>query len=182
MELQRHYHALLPKRGRLIGLCWSSGIRLNDSAWLAEYGRRKSMHFDNLEDILEVSGNTLVSLQIGPEREQARDMVLDLLPEQPTWDDTAALIASLDLVITVDTAVAHLAGAMGKPVWVMCQRDASSWHFMCWRPGASWNEASPWYPSARIFRQHEFNTPHFWDEVISDVARDLQGINAIAAE
>lgn len=55
----------------------------------------------------------------------------------------------------------------------MCQRDGTSWHFMCWRPGASWNERSPWYPSTRVFRQHEFNRPHFWDEVVADVAKAL---------
>jgi ADP-heptose:LPS heptosyltransferase len=96
--------------------------------------------------------------------------------------DTAALIECLDLVITVDTAVAHLAGAMGKPVWVICQRDASSWHFMCWRPRAPWNERSPWYPTARIFRQHEFNRPHFWDDVIEDVSNALREGISVAAE
>jgi len=77
-------------------------------------------------------------------------------------------------VITVDTAVAHLAGAMGKPVWVISRRDGMSWHFMCWRPGASWNEASPWYPTARVFRQHEYDQMHFWDEVVADIAAALE--------
>ena len=168
---------------RNIGVCWSSGIRLNDSAWLAEYGRRKSMSFGNLVPIL-MRGENLVSLQIGPERSQADGYggISKALPEKPTWMDTAALIECLDLVITVDTAVAHLAGAMGKPVWVMCQRDASSWHFMCWRPRAPWNERSPWYPTARIFRQHEFNRPHFWDDVIEDVSNALREGISVAAE
>jgi len=96
------------------------------------------------------------------------------LPEKPSWDDTAALIENLDLVIAVDTGVAHLAAAMGKPVWVMMQRDGASWHFLCYREGASWNEKSPWYPSIRVFRQHAFNTPGYWDEVVADVARALE--------
>lgn len=164
---------------KYIGLCWSSGIRLNDSAWLAEYGRRKSMHLSALEPILKksiLSRRRCVSLQVGPERQQISGGtgIIDILPERPTWDDTAALVECLDLVITVDTAVAHLAGALGKPVWVMAPRDAASWHFMCWRPGAPWNERSPWYPTARVFRQHEFNRPHYWDEVVADVAEALR--------
>ena len=69
-----------------------------------------------------------MSLQVGPERAQNEDQVYveDILPKKPTWAETAALIANLDLVITVDTAVAHLAGAMGKPTWLMCQRDGCS--------------------------------------------------------
>jgi tetratricopeptide (TPR) repeat protein len=173
--LAEQYRGKLPSK-RNIGLCWSSGIRLNDSAWLAEYGRRKSMHFHKLAPILKLPLQ-FVSLQVGPEREQLTGWqaigVQDVLPEHPTFADTAALIECLDLVITVDTAVAHLAGAMGKPTWVMAQRDAASWHFMCWRPGASWNERSPWYPSARVFRQHEFNKPHYWDDVVADVAHAL---------
>jgi tetratricopeptide (TPR) repeat protein len=167
------YRAMLPSVAR-IGLCWSSGIRETE-IWLKEYGLRKSMHFDTLWSALCASPHALprfVSLQVGPERAQQHD-IYDVLPANPSWDDTAALIECLDLVITVDTAVAHLAGAMGKPVWVMCQRDAASWHFMCWRPGAPWNERSPWYPSARLFRQHEFNAPHRWDDVARDVARAL---------
>lgn len=137
--------------GLRVGVCWSSGIR-DDGLWIAEYGRRKSMHFSELGPILKLKGD-FVSLQVGPERLQADDSVIDLLPEKPTWHDTAALIENLDLVITVDTAVAHLAGAMGKPTWVIMQNDGASWHFMCERPGAAWNERSPWYPLARIFRQ-----------------------------
>ena len=183
-ELVEHYAHRLPllEDTKRIGLCWSSGVR-HEGLWLTEYGRRKSMHFQDVKPLLEADewGKIFVNLQIGPERSQHGYAVLDLLPKNPTWDDTAALIANLDLVITVDTAVAHLAGAMGKPVWVIMQRDGSSWHFMCWRPDASWNDKSPWYPSARIFRQHEFNRPHFWADVISDVARELVPAKAVKA-
>jgi tetratricopeptide (TPR) repeat protein len=168
--------------GRRVGVCWSSGIRLNDSAWLAEYGCRKSMHFETLRPAIRENKGKFVSLQVGPERVQSSGIVAHVLPQKPTWADTAALVERLDLVITVDTAVAHLAGAMGKPVWVMCQRDACSWHFMCWRPGASWNERNPWYPTARVFRQHEFNRPHFWDDVVSDISSALREGISVAAE
>lgn len=153
-----------------IGLCWSSGIRMNDSAWLTEYGRRKSIHFDALDHLIaRHSENAWVSLQVGPEREQMRGSMVDLLPEHPTWADTAALIECLDLVITVDTGVAHLAGAMGKPVWVMMHTEGS-WHWMAPRPNASWNERSPWYPTARLYRQER---PHEWGDVVARIAADL---------
>lgn len=171
-----------------VGLCWSSGIR--DGVWMREFGLRKSMHLSALEPLLGADCR-FIALQVGPERAQLNDFGLlgeclslfsdrveDFLPARPTWAETAALIANLDLVITVDTAIAHLAGAMGKPVWVMCQRDASSWHFMCWRPGASWNDRSPWYPSARVFRQHNFGEPHRWVDVVDDVRAALAEIAA----
>lgn len=161
-----------------VGVCWSSGIR--PGIWMTEYGLRKSMNFGQGFGAMLMDASSCTydaplffNLQVGPERMQQSDVVIDLLPERPSWEDTAALIANLDLVITVDTAVAHLAGAMGKDVWVMSQRDAASWHFMCWRPGAPWNEASPWYPSARVFRQHEFDRPHYWRDVIQDVRKAL---------
>jgi tetratricopeptide (TPR) repeat protein len=79
------------------------------------------------------------------------------------FSDTAALLQSLDLVITVDTAVAHLAGAMGKPVWIL----------LAYRPDFRWllnRDDSPWYPTARLFRQSELGD---WDGVIADVAHQL---------
>jgi len=169
-----------------VGICWSSGIR--EGIWMTEYGKRKSMHFDTaFQIIIAMNGRGLaISLQVGPERSQMADYhdgwIRDFLPKKPTWAETAAMIANLDLVITVDTAVAHLAGAMGKPVWLMCQRDGCSWHFMCWRPNATWNEASPWYPSARIFRPKTYQ-PHFWDDVVAEIAKELgQWSQKIAAE
>jgi tetratricopeptide (TPR) repeat protein len=162
---------------RRIGLCWSSGIR-EYGIWLMEYGKRKSMHYDQIVPIVDAAnrqGDYLVSLQVGPERAQCRwdERIKSVLPDSPSFDETAALIENLDLVITVDTAVAHLAGAMGKPVWILMQRDGASFHFMSYRPGSLWNEASPWYPTARLFRQHQFNRPHFWGDVVSDIVEEL---------
>lgn len=176
-----NYRARL-KGGRSVGLCWSSGIR--EGIWMKEYGTRKSMHFDVVVPIVDAAhfaGLGAVCLQVGPERAQHGGLLVDVLPQRPSWAETAALIANLDLVITVDTAVAHLAGAMGKPVWVMCQRDGASWHFMCWRPNAPWNECSPWYPSARIFRQHEFDQPHRWSDVVTDVAEEIKQWEIVTA-
>ena len=74
------------------------------------------------------------------------------------------MIANLDLVITVDTAVAHLAAALAKPVWLMNRFDT------CWR----WltdRKDSPWYPTLRLYRQP---APGDWDSVIADITRDLR--------
>jgi hypothetical protein len=163
-------------KGRKIGLCWSAGIRRNMNIWMERYGKMKSMHFKDIDPVVRAihsRGDIAVSLQVGDGRNEHPDgYIASFLPESPIWLETAALVANLDLVITVDTAVAHLAGAMGKPVWVLTQRNATSWHFMCWRPGASWNEASPWYPSARVFRQHSFEKLE-WAGAVADVAKAI---------
>jgi hypothetical protein len=166
-----------------VGLCWSSGIR-EDGVWMSEYGRRKSMHFNQLAPITSArligGGNRrkFISLQVGPERKQIRSSgmgggdtngILDVLPTKPTWADTAAVIECLDLVITVDTSVAHLAGAMGKSVWVMVAEHAASWHWMTERAVGN---SSPWYPSARLFRQKKTKE---WGETVERVARELKG-------
>jgi len=84
--------------------------------------------------------------------------------EMTDFADTAALIENLDLVISVDTAVAHLAGALGKPVWILLPYVAD-WRWFQDR------EDSPWYPTARLFRQ---TTPGDWDSVVERVGAELR--------
>jgi ADP-heptose:LPS heptosyltransferase len=86
------------------------------------------------------------------------------------FSDTAALISQLDLVISVDTAVAHLAGALGKPVWILLTH-APDWRWLLNR------DHSPWYPSARLFRQHETRE---WDSVTMRVREALREFTATA--
>ncbi len=83
--------------------------------------------------------------------------------ELTDFDDTAAIIATLDLVVTIDTAVAHLAGAMGKPTWILLPH-VPEWRWMLDR------EDTPWYPSARLFRQHRRGD---WESVIERVRASL---------
>jgi hypothetical protein len=83
----------------------------------------------------------------------------DLSADLADFGETAAVIANLDLVITVDTAIGHLAGAMARPVWIMLPK-VSDWRWLLERSD------SPWYPTARLFRQQ---TPGAWDPVIAAV-------------
>jgi ADP-heptose:LPS heptosyltransferase len=88
----------------------------------------------------------------------------DWTEELEDFADTAALIEALDLVISVDTSVAHLAGALGKPVWVLNRYD------QCWRWLRGRND-SPWYPTARLFQQR---TPGDWTGVMREVTDALR--------
>ena len=90
--------------------------------------------------------------------------LLDFSAEIQDFTDTAALIDALDLVITVDTSVAHLAGAMGKPVWTLLP-FAPDWRWMLQR------EDSQWYPTMRLFRQSDRGD---WNSVIRRVSESLQ--------
>jgi hypothetical protein len=94
-------------------------------------------------------------------------VVLSDQMEEPSqsWEDTAALVSALDLVITVDTTVAHLAGALGVPVWVALP-FSPDWRWLLGR------EDSPWYPTMRLFRQ---TLPGHWPDVFERIAAELKG-------
>jgi hypothetical protein len=113
--------------------------------------QRRSVPLRTFAPLAGIPGVQLVSLQKGPGREQLIELadrmeVLDLADELVDFADTAALMSNLDLVITVDTAVTHLAGAMGLPVWVVLP-SFPDWRWLLDR------DDSPWYPSMRLFRQ-----------------------------
>ena len=113
----------------------------------------------------------LVSLQKGPRSGELQAsgvgaMISDLGASLENFARTAALIEQLDLVITCDTSVAHLAGAMGKPVWILLAYSAD-WRWLVGR------EDSPWYPSARLFRQ---DRPGDWAGVMQRVVTALKEI------
>jgi ADP-heptose:LPS heptosyltransferase len=92
--------------------------------------------------------------------------ILDFTAELGDFADTAALIEPLDLVISVDTAIAHLAGAMGKPVWLLLPY-VPDWRWMLTRAD------SPWYPTMRLFRQA---TRGDWDEPVARIAAELKSL------
>ncbi len=117
--------------------------------------------------MLNVPGASFVSLQVGPRAGELVALpaggIVDLSPELHDFAETAGAIANLDLVIGVDTAVVHVAGAVAKPVWVMLP-FSPDWRWMLER------NDSPWYPSLRLYRQP---APGDWGSVIEHVAADL---------
>lgn len=143
-----------------VGLCWAGGTPPGDPSGLA-IDLRRSLTPEQVAPIVAVPGVSFVSLvpeQVAPAG------VLDLTGRIRDMADTAALVACLDLVITVDTAIVHLAGAMGRPVWMLDRFD----HCWRWLPN---RETSPWYPSLRIFRQE---TLCAWGPVIDRAAVELE--------
>lgn len=157
----------LPRDDRLkVGLVWSSGIRNFDSAlFYADLNRSVALRV--LEPLSRVKNVDFHGLQKGDPAREIRDFpafrVADWSDELRDFGDTAALLDALDLVISVDTAVAHLAGALGKSVWVLVQYHGS------WR----WQRAradSPWYPGMRLFRQ---SRPNDWRAPVEAIAVEL---------
>jgi tetratricopeptide (TPR) repeat protein len=152
--------------GRKVGLVWAGGNRGDPQAMAAD--RRRSLTLAAFAPVLSVPGISFVSLQMGPSALQLadrpdRDRPFDPMGEVADFADTAAIVANLDLVIGVDTSVVHLAGAMGKPVWILCRAGGD------WRWGVA-GEATPWYPTARLFRQPGIGA---WDPVVAAIARAL---------
>ena len=144
-----------------IGLAWS-GDALNPKNPV------RSVRLQLFSPLIEIPGASFVSLQKGEPADQLKGMglaILDWMGECDDLVDTAALMQQLDLVITVDTVVAHLAGALGRPVWLL-NRYESEWRWQVQR------EDSPWYPTMRIFRQL---APGRWDEVVARIAAELRG-------
>jgi hypothetical protein len=130
-----------------------------------------------LAPLAAANGVDFVSLQKGPGEEEAlmppSGMPLHAVgPQLADFAETAAVIANLDLVISVDTAVAHLAGALGKPCWLLLPDYRCDWRWMAGRGD------TPWYLSMRLFRQ-----PHGggWAPVIADVASALLSLGSSAA-
>ena len=141
-----------------VGVVWAAG----------EWNQSRSIPFSAFSELLKETGCEFWSLQGGAAQSEWNE-----LPPSPQLRDSADLgdglltlacvISQLDLVITVDTLAAHLAGAMGIPGWVMLQHKAD------WRWMACGN-TSPWYPSLRLFRQH---APGDWSGLIAEVQQEL---------
>ncbi len=148
------WRALLPP-GTNVGLAWAGNpAHSNDS--------RRSLPPAVLDRILAVPGINFVNLQVGL---RAGDIGLaDWSSRLHDYAETAALIVALDLLVTVDTSVAHVAGALGTPAWVMLP-NAPDWRWLLGR------DDTPWYASLRLFRQP---SPGDWDSVIAAVAGSLE--------
>jgi hypothetical protein len=168
-ELAAEKYAQVPGSGvgLRVGLAWAGNPRYKaDGA--------RSMRLTTLLPLLRAVDSTWISLQKGEAAEQLAALPHDVC----VWDgssrdkdlaETAALVAGLDLVITTDTSIAHLAGAMGKPVWILLPHLAD-WRWM------QETETTPWYPSARLFRQR---APGDWPETLKRVSAALESHLAV---
>lgn len=151
---------LAPQLGQFnVGLVWRGNTKPNP---------RRSIPLAELAPLARVQGVTFVSLQFGAQGIEADAppagmRLVDLRNELKDFLDSAAVISQLDLVITIDTAAAHLAGALGVPTWTMLIFSAD-WRWLHHR------EDSPWYPTMRLFRQSRLDR---WDDVVARVADEL---------
>ena len=154
--------AMMVNQGPKIGLVWAGSAHRHLPDQLT-VDRRRSIDPARLAPLFALSKLHFISLQKDGPPPPPDFRITDCMGEMADFSDTAALIANLDLVISVDTAVAHLAAALGKPVWLLDRFDA------CWR----WlvgRRDSPWYPTLRLYRQKR---PYDWDSVVAEVAEDL---------
>ncbi len=156
-DIRRKWAGLLgEKRGRRIGLVWAGDpVHRHDNC--------RSLPCELLQPLMDLPGVEWFSLQVGASAGRLAG-ARDLAPELTDYAETAAAIAALDLVIAVDTSVAHLAGSLGVPVW-MLSRFAGDWRWLLGRSD------SPWYPSMRLFRQQ---APREWEPVTRAIAQELR--------
>jgi tetratricopeptide (TPR) repeat protein len=151
-----------PKDALKVGVCWSS----NPSTQMYE---KKSCGLAALGRLAAIGGVALYSLQKGEDAAEIAtvpfaDRIVDLAPRIQDLTDTAAAMAQLDLIVSIDTVVAHLAGALGRETWTLLP-FAADWR---WHLG---RDDSPWYPSMRLFRQPREGD---WDGVIDQLAGALR--------
>jgi hypothetical protein len=166
----RLWGARLPRRQPLVGLAWS-GDRSHDN------DLNRSLRLDTLLPLLDLADISFVSLQQSVREEDASVLcshaanIRHFAGEFRDFSDTAAVIAGLDAVVSVDTAVAHLAGAMGKPLFLLLP-FAADFRWLRER------QDSPWYPTARLFRQPSFGD---WRSVVGALSQDLQRMDYLTA-
>ncbi len=147
--------------GFRVGICWSGNPAHRQNAF-------RSFPLAELAPLAAVPGVSLVNLQKGHGAEQRADVsfpVFDLGPEYAAgdWLDTAAVVSQLDLVVSPDSAITHVAGALARPVWLALSRR-SEWRWMRQR------DDSPWYPTIRLFRQDRLGD---WGPVFHRMAEEL---------
>jgi tetratricopeptide (TPR) repeat protein len=151
----------LPAAARRIGVVWKTGKAMKNATL-------RSLTLQQLAPLLNQPGTAWFSLQkeADPDSSQWADagVLVDWAGELRDFDDTAALLMNMDLVVSVDTSVAHLAGGLGRPIWLF-NRHASEWRWMRHREG------SPWYPTMRIFTQQAAGD---WDEVVKRMSVELR--------
>ncbi|HWY86484.1 MAG TPA: glycosyltransferase family 9 protein, partial [Gemmataceae bacterium] len=165
--IERWRQELEPLRGFRIAIAWQGSTTHGGDRW-------RSVPLAHFETLARVAGVRLLSVQKGAGTDQiaalaGRFDVLDLsegLDNEAAFTDTAAVLKNVDLLVTVDSAVAHVAGALGAPVWVVLALTPD-WRWLLDR------EDSPWYPTMRLFRQKRFGD---WSEVFERLAAEVRGL------
>ncbi|SAK91148.1 tetratricopeptide repeat protein [Caballeronia fortuita] len=152
-----------------VGLIWRSASKVRQEPY-------RSMPLARLEPLLAGQTCQFYSLQVGDIGDDERAMmdrhgVIDIGPRLATFGDTARVLEQLDLLVTVDTGAAHLAGALNRPVWVMLSQACDSRWLDCQR-------FTPWYPSMWLYRQTELGN---WTQPLADLQRDLNAFAMQAA-
>ena len=151
-----------------VGIVWATDSESEVENWLMFASASRSIELLDFAALFDFEACQFYSLQFDSARTDIiiydlEDKIIDLGGSFDNFDDTRAAIMQLDLVISVDTAVAHLAGALGKPVWTLLPTVAD-WRWLCDRFD------SPWYPTMKLFRQEETGN---WDTVIQNVGIEL---------
>lgn len=167
VEAWKYWLEELPP-GLRVGICWS-GMRRDNSPHNAAVDKLRSVQLETFSALAKIPGIMWVSLQKGPPAEQVKTppagmIIADLTEDMYDFYETACAIENLDLVISVDTAVVHLAASLGKPTWLLSRWDG------CWRWFGD-REDSPWYPSLRQFVQPK---PHDWGGLVEKVSSCLK--------
>lgn len=146
-----------------VGLCWTGST-------FTPLNAMRRLPFAELARVLDIPGIAFHGLQvtIGLQESAGEHRLIDLAPHIEDFADTAAMVDRMDLVITVDTSIAHIAGALGTPVWTLLARVAD------WRWGHD-GQTTPWYPSMRLFRQAR---PGDWGPVVDQVSMELRRLVA----
>tara|TARA_Y100000310_G_scaffold303059_1_gene341035 strand:+ start:1791 stop:3146 length:1356 start_codon:yes stop_codon:yes gene_type:complete len=143
-----------------VGIVWAGNPEQENDG-------NRSASFEKFKSLIGIPGVKLFSLQKGRAVEELNDFsVVDLSEDLGDFSDTAAVIENLDLVISVDTSVAHLAGALGKETWVLLTRVPD------WRWGLQGDDCA-WYPGMRLFRQKEKGD---WDSLVGEVKGELEKV------
>jgi Glycosyltransferase family 9 (heptosyltransferase) len=159
------FTGLLPQtKKRLIGLAWAGRPTFGGD-------RSRSIGLQRIAPVLNTAGCHFVGIQ--KDRRDGDEELISTLPNL-TWvgdklsdfSDTAALMSKLDLIISSDTAVVHLAGALGRPTWILLEHKPD-WRWLADR------DDSPWYPTARLFRQKQLGD---WDSVVASVTDALNAM------
>jgi len=161
--LARTWRARLDRwPGPRVGLLWGGNPRNRDD-------RNRSLRLETLGPLLRIPGISFFSLQVGAragelEAAPRTAAVIDLAPQLGDFAHTAAAVYALDLVVSVDTAVLHVAGALGRPAWLLLS-SSPDWRWLMDRPDTAW------YPSVRLYRQEQRGD---WGPVVARLRRDLE--------